>query len=149
MTVRLASLTALLLCSCSTPARAPPALATRAAIIAPVRDDPAPGSDVPITSAAPDLHARVEREAAAVFRAMHDDFLRCFARARPPDHAYLVLDVLVGPGGDVRDVETTGGARVGGATACIARRVARASFPTPHGGGTSRIRVALAFGFEP
>jgi hypothetical protein len=132
---------ALLLLSCASPQapRAPPIVETHAAMLV------VPPPDTPARAPEPDLHARVERDAGDVFRSMHGDLLRCFARAPPGAHAFVTIDVLVGSDGEVRDVATTGGALVGGATTCIARRVAKASFPPPRGGGTARIRVPLEF----
>lgn len=102
---------------------------------------------------APDRHARIERDAAEVFRGMHRDLLACIMRSPPrraDATAYMTVDVLVGSEGGVRDVATTGGARLGRpAVRCMERRIARATFPPPHGGGTARIQVPFAFSFEP
>jgi hypothetical protein len=88
-----------------------------------------------------------ESAAAAVLRAMHDDLERCFGRVN--GIAFVIVEALVDEGGRVRRVEATGDRRAGLTTRrCIERRVARAVFPAPHGGGTSRLRTSLLFAFE-
>jgi hypothetical protein len=85
-----------------------------------------------------------ENAAAAVFRAMHDDLERCFANAN--GNAYVMVEALLDARGRVRRVEATGDARAGLATRrCVERRVARAQFPAPRGGGTSRVRTSFLF----
>src|SRR5688572_12016203 len=92
---------------------------------------------------------RLEREAAAVFRAMQKDLLGCFARAAAGAHAFITVSVVLGDDGIARDVATTGGARVGrAAMTCVERRVAQARFPAPRAGGTARLSVPFAFSYE-
>jgi hypothetical protein len=132
--------------ACAPPLRAPRSAPSPA---------PSPSPAAAVANRPPDVdrHAQAEHDAADVFRAMHGDLLACITRAPalPRDAtADVVVDVLVAPDGSVRDVATTGGARVGtGAIACMQRRIARASFAPPRGGGTSRIQVPFAFSFEP
>ena len=114
---------------------APTVLETHAAVV----DAPPPQPPVTV-----DDPTRVERDASAVFRAMHGDFLRCFGRAQR--RAFVTVDVLVGPQGEVRSVETFPSGQP--LTTCIARRVARATFPPPRDGGTARVRVPFAFDFD-
>src|SRR5262245_49239446 len=77
-----------------------------------------------------------ELAAAAVFRTMHDDLERCFERTN--GNAFVMVEAFVDDRGRVRRVEATGDARAGVATRrCVERRVARALFPVPRGGGTS------------
>ncbi len=132
------------LSACTAPARAP----------RPIQVGPPPFPRVAAERPpSVDHHARAERDAAEVFRAMHADLLACFTRAPvllPDATAHVVVDVLVGPDGSVRDVTTAPGARASvAATRCIERRIARATFAPPRGGGTSRVRVPFAFSFEP
>jgi hypothetical protein len=97
----------------------------------------------------PDHHARAEANADQVFVAMHDDLLACYkARVRvdPNAHAFLTVDVVIGPDGRVRNVETTGGALLGNqGLDCIVNRVKAATFEPLPGGGTRRIHVPLTF----
>ena len=87
-------------------------------------------------------------EAANVtLNAMHADLLACYtARVKvyPKAHAFLTVDIVVGPDGHVQRVEMKGGALLGdGATACIVNRIERGAFAPPAGGGTMRIEVPL------
>lgn len=97
----------------------------------------------------PDPRETAEREAAAVFRAMHADVLACYAKrlaTHPHAHAAITVDVLVGRDGRPREVATTGGAALGpAALSCVERRVRRAEFAPARDGGTSRVRVPFAF----
>ncbi len=97
----------------------------------------------------PDYHAQAVADADRVFAAMRGDLLACY-RARvatyPQAHASLYVDVVIGSDGDVRKVETTGGALLGDRTMrCITSRVERARFAPVRGGGTLRIQVPLTF----
>lgn len=88
-----------------------------------------------------------ENAAAVVFRAMERDLERCFAGVN--GNAFIAVEAFVDPGGRVRRVETRGDARASPAVRrCVERRVARALFPTPRGGGTSRVRTSLVFAFD-
>lgn len=85
-----------------------------------------------------------ENAAATVFRAMERDVERCFARI--DGNAFVMVEALVDDRGRVRRVESTGDARVDVTTRrCVERRVARAVFAVPRGGGTSRVRTSFAF----
>lgn len=79
--------------------------------------------------------------------AMHDDLLACYtARVKvyPKAHAFLTVDIVVGPQGHVQKVEVKGGALLGdGAMACIVNRVEQGAFAAPPGGGTMRLQVPL------
>jgi hypothetical protein len=97
----------------------------------------------PISDARADGTAE-ENAAAAVFRTMERDVERCFAQVN--GNAFVMVEALLDDRGRVRRVETTGDARAGLATRrCVERRVARALFPMPRGGGTSRVRTSFAF----
>lgn len=88
-----------------------------------------------------------ESAAAAVFGAMHDDLERCFIRTN--GNAFVLVEALVDDRGRVRRVEATGDARADlAARRCVERRVARALFPAPRGGGTSRVRTSFVFARE-
>ena len=88
-----------------------------------------------------------EVASSAVFRAMHGDLERCFARTT--GNAFVMVEALLDDRGRVRRVETTGDARASLATRrCVERRVARALFPVPRGGGTSRVRTSFVFARE-
>jgi hypothetical protein len=57
----------------------------------------------------------------------------------------MTADIVIGPDGHVRHVETTGGALLGErARACIEHRLAGAEFAPPYGGGTLTIHVPIA-----
>lgn len=102
----------------------------------------------PITPAHADPLAPVEENAfAVVFRTMHDDIERCFAQVS--GNAFVMVEALVDAHGHVRQVEVTGDARAALPTRrCVERRVARALFPMPRGGGTSRVRTSFVFARE-
>lgn len=103
----------------------------------------------PLTSAHAESSAQHEDEnaAAIVFRTMENDLQRCFVGIN--GNAFVLVDALVDPRGRVRRVEATGDARVGPATRrCVERRVARALFPAPRGGGLSRVRTSFVFALE-
>lgn len=102
----------------------------------------------PIVPAYADQRAE-ENAATTVFRAMHDDLERCFTRTRVNGNAFVMVEALVDARGRVRRVAVTGDARASPATrGCVERRVARAVFPMPIGGGTSRVRTSFAFALE-
>ncbi len=76
---------------------------------------------------------------------MNDDLLRCYTarlKVYPKAHAFLTIDILVGPDGRVERVETQGGALLGDNTMkCIVDRIKQGDFAPPHGGGTMRFEV--------
>jgi hypothetical protein len=77
--------------------------------------------------------------------AMHDDLLACYTRrlrGSPQAHAFITVDIVIGPSGSVQAVETQGGALLGAsAMACIVDRIKRGQFDPPHRGGTMRLEV--------
>jgi hypothetical protein len=104
---------------------------------------------VPQAGETPDYHARAVANADRVFAAMHGDLLACY-KARvavdPKAHGFITVDVVIGPDGAVRSVETTGGAPLGEkAMGCIVERIRAATFEPMPGGGTRRIQVPFAF----
>jgi hypothetical protein len=96
----------------------------------------------------PDYAARAEVNAERVFASIHPDLLACYearVRADPRAHAFMTFDLVVGPDGQVDDVQTTGGALLGErAMRCLIARVRRVAFEPPHGGGTLHLRVPLS-----
>ena len=103
---------------------------------------------VPRPADGPDYHEKATANANTVIEAMHEDLLACYKKrvaANPNAHGFITIDVIVGPDGRVRDVETTGGAVLGETTmSCLVQRVKRASFDPPHNGGTLRIHVPFS-----
>lgn len=103
----------------------------------------------PISDARADWTANEadQNAAAAVFRAMERDVERCFAHVN--GSAFVMVEAVVDGRGRVRRVESTGDRRADvAARQCVERRVARALFPFPRGGGTSRVRTSFAFARE-
>ncbi len=100
---------------------------------------------VPRPADGPDYHALATENANKVLEAMHPDLLACYTKrvaVAPNAHAFLTVDVVIGPDGKVRNVETTGGALLGAATmSCLTDRIRKATFDPPHGGGTLRVHV--------
>ncbi len=83
-----------------------------------------------------------------VLDAMHTDLLACYrarVRVMPRSQGTLVLDILIGPDGKVRKIETSGGESLGTAKDCIVRRVQAGEFAPPHGGGTLKIQAPFTF----
>ena len=103
---------------------------------------------VPRPADGPDYHEKASANANTVIEAMHEDLLACYKKrvaVNPNAHGFITVDVIVGPDGNVRDVETTGGAVLGETTmSCLVQRVKRASFDPPHNGGTLRIHVPFS-----
>jgi hypothetical protein len=83
-----------------------------------------------------------------VIEAMQGDLLACYKKrvaVNPKAHGFILVDILVGPDGHVRTVDTTGGAILGeGTMKCIVDRVRTAVFAPPHAGGTLRIQVPFS-----
>lgn len=83
----------------------------------------------------------------ATLDGMHDDLLACYVarvKANPKAHAFLTVDIVVGPDGHVQNVETQGGALLGEpAMHCIVDRIKRGVFAEPPRGGTMRFEVPL------
>ena len=96
----------------------------------------------------PDYTAQATTNANTVLEGMHDDLLACYKKrvaVNPKAHGFITVDIVIDPSGRVRDVETTGGAVLGdGTMGCIVKRIQRASFDPPHGGGTLRIHVPFS-----
>lgn len=103
---------------------------------------------VPRPADGPDYHALATENANTVLKAMHPDLLACYAKrvaASPNAHAFLTFDVVIGPDGTVRDVQSTGGALLGQATmSCLENRIRRGVFAAPHGGGTLHVHVPFS-----
>jgi hypothetical protein len=99
-------------------------------------------------AAEPDYSARALANANAVLEALHPDLLACYrarVAVRPSAHGFITVDLVVAPDGHVQRVETTGGALLGDATmACIVKRLQRAEFEPPHGGGTMHLHVPFS-----
>lgn len=96
----------------------------------------------------PDYSAQATANANQVLGDMHGDLLACYksrVAANPDAHAFLTIDVLIGPDGHVQLVETTGGALLGPVTmSCLTKRIQQGVFAPPHGGGTLRIHVPFS-----
>lgn len=97
----------------------------------------------------PDHHGQAVADANAVVSAMHQDLLACYEKrlkTDPTAHAFLTVDVVIGPDGHVWRVETTGGARLGkDGIACVANHFREATFAPVVGGGTRRVHLPLTF----
>ena len=103
---------------------------------------------VPLPPLEPDYHAQAIADADKVVAAMHDDLVRCGARAWGDASVYA--EVVIGPDGDVLGLTTTGGANLGErAMRCIRRRIERATFAPVHGGGTLHLTIPLTFTRKP
>lgn len=96
----------------------------------------------------PDYTAQATANANTVLEGMHDDLLACYKKrvaVNPNAHGFITVDIVIDPSGRVRNVETTGGAILGdGTMGCIVKRIQRAAFEPPHGGGTLRIHVPFS-----
>jgi hypothetical protein len=92
--------------------------------------------------------ATATEDANRVLSAMNADLLACYKKriaANPQAHAFMTIDVVVGPDGRVRDVETLGGALLGEETiGCLVERITRGVFHPPRRGGTRRIVVPFS-----
>ncbi len=102
----------------------------------------------PRTTDGPDYHEKATANANSVLEAMHDDLLACYKKrvaVNPNAHGFITVDIVIDQDGRVRNVETTGGAVLGdGTMGCIVKRIRRAEFDPPHGGGTLRIHVPFS-----
>lgn len=94
-----------------------------------------------------DHHAAAVKNADEVVAAMHDDLLACYqarVRTHPRANASLTFDIVIGPDGSVRSIETTGGSMLGPKTVkCMTDRLERGTFAPVYGGGTLRIHVPI------
>lgn len=131
-------------CMCMSCASRPPA---RARTAAPTVFTSA-SAPVVVREREEDRQTRMEREAADVFRSIRADLFDCFVRLAHVAQSFITVNVIVGPNGAVRGVETSGEVRPATRT-CIERRISRTTFPPPYGGGTARVSVPFAFSWEP
>jgi hypothetical protein len=96
----------------------------------------------------PDSFAQATQNANSVLETMQGDLLACYKKrvtVNPKAHGFILVDILVGPDGHVRTVDTTGGAILGDATmGCIVNKLKTAIFAPPHSGGTLRIQVPFS-----
>jgi hypothetical protein len=96
----------------------------------------------------PDSFAQATENANKVLGAMQGDLLACYKKriaVNPKAHGFITVDILVGPDGHVRTVDTTGGAILGDKTmSCIVDRIKTAVFAPPHAGGTLRVQVPFS-----
>ncbi len=103
---------------------------------------------VPRASLEPNYTKEETDNASRVLDSMKDDLIACYKkrlRMNPNAHGFITVDILVGADGSVLKTETTGGAVLGQETmGCIVKRVEKATFQKPHGGGTLHIRVPFS-----
>jgi hypothetical protein len=96
----------------------------------------------------PDSFAQATANANKVLEAMQGDLLACYKKrvaVNPKAHGFITVDILIGPDGRVRTVDTTGGAILGDTTmGCIVDRIKKAAFAPPHAGGTLRVQVPFS-----
>jgi hypothetical protein len=154
-------------CTASSPAKTPAASPTGNASTAPL---PAPApAPTPVVSTEPqtfcdlvceqarvvapkadksDAFTQATENANKVLEAMQGDLLACYKKrvaVNPKAHGFILVDILVGPDGHVRTVDTTGGAILGeGTMSCIVDKVKTAIFAPPHAGGTLRVQVPFS-----
>jgi hypothetical protein len=92
-----------------------------------------------------ETHSIRQAEAAnQVFEAMHDDLLACYkarVRVAPNAKGTVTFSILVGPDGAVKTIEPSGGETLGSAKEGMMKRIQKATFKAPHGGGTMQIQV--------
>jgi len=96
----------------------------------------------------PDYTALALADADDVLSRMQPELLGCYKRrvaVAPNAHAFITVDVVIGPDGRVVQVETTGGALLGDDTmGCITGHIRRAHFLPPHNGGTLHLSVPFS-----
>lgn len=92
-----------------------------------------------------DYSVQALANANAVLESKQPAMLACYKKrvaVAPNAHAFITVDVVIGPDGHVQSVETTGGALLGDQTmACIVDQIKQATFDKPHNGGTLHISV--------
>jgi len=140
---------AIALLGCTTALPKEPVVATTTTTAADV-----PAAEVtadPVAVAAePDYTAQATANATLVLEGIHDDLLACYKKRvamNPNAHGSVIVDIVIDPRGQVRSIETTGGAGLGDETmTCIAQRIKRATFEPPHDGGTLRVEVPFSLG---
>jgi hypothetical protein len=97
------------------------------------------------SDSADEFTQRAVEHADRVLNAMHDDLLSCYTKRltqNPKAHAFLTIDIVVGPAGEVQRVESLGGALLGDvAMNCVLDRIRRERFEPPHSGGTMHFQV--------
>lgn len=107
-----------------------------------------PPQMLPRAALEPDYTKEETDNANRVLDSMKDDLIACYKqrlRVNPDAHGFITVDVLVGSDGTVLKTETTGGAILGKETMqCIVKRVEKATFQKPHGGGTLHIRMPFS-----
>ena len=107
---------------------------------------------VPRPEPEPDYTQREIDNASNVLSSMTDDLLGCYKtrlRTNRQAHGFITVDILVGPDGRVRKVDTTGGALLGDVTmACIVHRIERGVFEPPHGGGNIHVQMPFSLRVE-
>src|SRR5688572_3337522 len=112
----LCSLACCLVVACASTRPAPPADATSITTTTQASTVEAPRCEVSCEGAEvvaqlpeqPDHHARAVADANAAIGAMHDDLLACYTkrlRIDPTAHAFLTVDIVIGPEGRVRHTE--------------------------------------------
>jgi hypothetical protein len=103
---------------------------------------------LPRAALEPDYTKEETDNANRVLDTMKDDLIACYKkrlRVNPDAHGFITVDILVGPDGNVMKTETTGGALLGKDTMqCIVKRMEKATFQKPHGGGTLHIRMPFS-----
>lgn len=101
--------------------------------------------DTDPSESADEFTQRAVEHADRVLNAMHDDLLSCYTKRlaqKPKAHAFLTIDIVVGPTGEVQRVEALGGALLGEtAMNCVLDRIKRERFEPPHNGGTMHFQV--------
>ena len=110
--------------------------------------DDAIQAGLPRAALEPDYTKEETDNANRVLDTIKDDLIACYKkrlRMNPDAHGFITVDVLVGPDGTVMKTDTTGGALLGKDTMqCIVRRMEKATFQKPHGGGTLHIRMPFS-----
>lgn len=95
-----------------------------------------------------DYSVKALANANAILESKHPAMLACYKKrvmVAPNAHAFITVDIIIGPDGRVATVETTGGALLGeGTMACIVDQIRQATFDKPRGGGTLRIHVPFS-----
>jgi hypothetical protein len=95
-----------------------------------------------------DYSVKALANANAILESMHPAMLACYKKrvaVSPNAHAFITVDIVIGPDGKVAAVETTGGALLGeGTMSCIVDQIRQATFDKPHNGGTLRIHVPFS-----
>ena len=103
---------------------------------------------LPRTADRPDYTANQTDDVNRVLEALHPDLMACYTKrlkANPTAHGFITVDMIIGSQGEVAKIDTTGGGILGPATMdCIVKRIRRAKFEPPHGGGTLEVHVPFS-----